>query len=91
MQKLVQDFKAVLQDAEGLAKATAGDLGEKVRDARARLTTSLESAKESYRKAEEKTVEGAKVADKYIRDHPYQSVGVAFGVGILLGVLVSRK
>ena len=33
----------------------------------------------------------AKKADTIIRDHPYESIGVAFGVGLLLGVLVTRK
>ncbi len=91
MQKLVQDFKLVLQDAEALAKVTAGDLGEKVHDARVRLAASLESAKESYRKAEEKAIAGAKATDQIIRQHPYESVGVAFGIGLLLGVLVARR
>ncbi len=91
MRKLIQDFKVVLQDAEGLAKATAGDLGEKVKEARAKLSTSLESAKENFEKLEEKALAGAKATDKIIRSHPYESLGVAFGVGLLIGVLVSRK
>jgi ElaB/YqjD/DUF883 family membrane-anchored ribosome-binding protein len=43
--KLMQDFKVVVHDAESLCKATASDLGDKAREARARLATSLESAK----------------------------------------------
>ncbi len=91
MRKLIQDFKVVLHDAEGLAKVTAGELGEKVKEARARLSTSLESAKENFQKLEEKAVVGAKATDKVIREHPYESLGVAFGFGLLIGVLVSRK
>ena len=33
----------------------------------------------------------ARAADRVIRDHPYQTVGIAFGVGLLVGVLVNRK
>lgn len=91
MRKLVQDFKVVVQDAESLAKATAGDLGEKAREARNRLAASLESAKVSFHKLEEKAIAGAKATDKVIREHPYESLGVAFGVGLLVGVLVGRK
>lgn len=91
MRKLIQDFKVVLHDAEGLAKATAGDLGEKAKEARAKLATSLEAAKENFYKLEDKAVAGAKATDKVIREHPYESIGVAFGVGLLIGVLVSRK
>lgn len=91
MRKLVQDFKVVVHDAESLLKASAGELGEKAREARARLAASLEGAKASFHKVEEKAVAGAKATDKMIREHPYESVGIAFGVGLLVGVLVTRR
>jgi ElaB/YqjD/DUF883 family membrane-anchored ribosome-binding protein len=89
--KLMQDFKVVVQDAESLAKATASDLGDKAREARARLATSLESAKANFRRLEERAADGARATDEVIRSHPYESLGVAFGVGLLVGLLVSRK
>ena len=91
MAKLIKDFKVVVQDAEALARATAGDLGEKAREARARLTASLDGAKSSFHQLEDKAVAGAKATDRVIREHPYQSMGIAFGVGLLIGVLVTRK
>ena len=91
MGKLAQDFKVVMHDAEALIKATAGDLGEKAREARARLAASLESAKGGVSKLEDKAIASAKATDKVIREHPYESIGVAFGVGLLIGVLVSRR
>jgi len=33
----------------------------------------------------------AKAADRVIRDHPYQTIGIAFGLGLLIGVLARRK
>jgi ElaB/YqjD/DUF883 family membrane-anchored ribosome-binding protein len=89
--RLAQDFKTVMNDAEGLIKATAGEVGEKVREARGRLAASLETAKTGYHKIEAKAIEGAKATDKVIREHPYESIGVAFGVGLLIGVLVTRR
>lgn len=95
MDKLYQDFKVVVQDAEGLIKATAGELGERLNDkaqeARTRLLASLESAKESCRSLEGRAMAGAKATDRVIREHPYQSLGFAFGVGLLLGLLSSRR
>jgi ElaB/YqjD/DUF883 family membrane-anchored ribosome-binding protein len=91
MGKLVQDFKTVVRDAESLLKASAGELGDKAREARTRLAASLEDAKASFHKVEEKAIAGAKATDKIIREHPYQSLGVAFGVGLLIGVLVTRR
>lgn len=90
-EKVVADFKALMRDAEELMKATADDLGEKAKDARARLKVALSEAKDSCAGLEERAAAGAKATDKVIREHPYQSLGVAFGVGLLIGVLVNRR
>lgn len=42
-------------------------------------------------RAEQKAVERAKAADRVVRDHPYQTIGLAFGLGVLIGILVRRK
>ena len=89
--RLVSDLKTVAHDAEDLLKASAGEVTEKARDARARLMAALERAKDACERLEEKAIAGAKATDKVIRDHPYQSIGVAFGIGVLIGVLVTRK
>jgi ElaB/YqjD/DUF883 family membrane-anchored ribosome-binding protein len=89
--QIVKDLKTVARDAEELVKATAGEVGERARDARARLSAALEAAKETCRSLEEKAIEGAKATDKVIREHPYQSMGAAFALGLLIGVLVTRK
>ena len=91
MGKLVDDLRVLSHDAEAVLRETAGQTGEKVMELRGRLAASLESAKATYRRLEEKTIAGAKVADKTIREHPYESIGVAFGVGLLIGVLVGRR
>jgi ElaB/YqjD/DUF883 family membrane-anchored ribosome-binding protein len=57
---------------------------------RAKLEAATEKAKEVCKRLEEKTVAAAKVTDKTIREHPYEAVGIAFGVGLLIGVLAMR-
>lgn len=89
--QLTGDLKAVARDAEQLLKDTASLAGEKINDARSRLATALESAKATAHEVEEKTVAAAKAADRCIRTHPYETVGVAFGLGVLVGVLLTRK
>jgi ElaB/YqjD/DUF883 family membrane-anchored ribosome-binding protein len=51
----------------------------------------LSEIKAMLQRAEEKAVEQAKAADRVIRDHPYQTIGLAFGLGLLIGVLARRK
>ena len=89
--ELADNLKSVTQDAEHFVRETATGLSEKARDARARLAASLASAKAGLSKLNDKAVEGAKATDRVIRANPYQSIGVAFGIGILLGVLASRR
>jgi ElaB/YqjD/DUF883 family membrane-anchored ribosome-binding protein len=60
------------------------------RDLRAKLETATEKAKEVCQRLQDESVAAAKAADKAVREHPYQAIGVAFGVGVLIGVLVSR-
>ena len=90
-ERLASDLKAVVRDAEELMKATAGQAGEKISEVRKRLASALESAKATCHRLEEKTIAAAKATDQTIRDHPYESIGIAFGVGLLVGVLVARR
>jgi ElaB/YqjD/DUF883 family membrane-anchored ribosome-binding protein len=56
----------------------------------ARLAATIEKAKDVCETLEQKTVAAAKATDKAVREHPYQALGIAFGVGVLIGVLVAR-
>ena len=89
------DLESLTRDAEELLKATAGDVSEKASAARTRVAAALERAKATCTHLQEQTVATAKAAarkaDVVIREHPYQFIGVAFGVGLLIGVLVTRK
>ena len=89
--RLVSDLKSVTKDAEELLKTVSGEDGNGSTDIRMRLSSAIDSARATYRRLEEKAVAGAKATDKVIREHPYESLGVAFGLGLLVGVLVTRK
>jgi len=51
----------------------------------------VDDLKAVMQRAEEKAVEHAKAADKVIRERPYQTIGLAFGLGLLIGILARRK
>jgi ElaB/YqjD/DUF883 family membrane-anchored ribosome-binding protein len=71
--------------------ATADVAGEKVGEARKRLAAALDRAREIAGRVRDKAVEGAKAADEAVREHPYQAIGIAFGIGALLGFLIARR
>ena len=82
---------SLAEDARALMTATAGVAGEKVSAARERLAAALERVKEMCSRVREKTIEGAEATDQAVHEHPYQAIGIAFGVGALLGYLVARR
>lgn len=93
--QLVSDLKTVMQDAESLLKATSALTGEKVQEARAKAEESLRQAKVRLSEVEEEALRRAKevaeAADEYVHDNPWQSVGIAAGVGLLVGLLLARR
>ena len=91
MQAVSDDVGTLAEDARALMAATADVAGEKVAEARKRLTAALENGKEIYGRVREKAVEGAKAADQTVRENPYQAMGIAFGVGALIGYVLSRR
>lgn len=93
-EKLMQDLRMVVADAEELLRATASQAGEKVSAAHERIQGHLDAAKERLEDAEammiEKTKAAALATDEYVHDNPWRAVGIAAGVGLVVGMLISR-
>ncbi len=93
--KLLDDLKAVVNDAEELLKATAGQAGEKMSAARARAEASVRAARQRMGELENdvlaQTQEVAEEADAYVRKNPWQAVGIAAVAGIIVGLVISRR
>ena len=85
--KLLQDLAILVKDAEELVVVTGSQMAEK---SKAELLRTLERLKTGCGKVQAKVSVGAQNADRVIRDHPYHSMGAAFAIGLLLGVLVTR-
>ena len=94
-EKLMEDLRTVVVDAEELLKATANQTGERIAAARIKAGESLQVAKARLAEAQASVVEKVKVAaqstDEYVHHNPWQAVGIAGALGLALGVLVSRR
>ncbi|MEY4484185.1 MAG: hypothetical protein RL693_1637 [Verrucomicrobiota bacterium] len=88
-QAILNDTNKLVEDTRVLLNATSDAAEETVVAARNRLTVALDSGRQSYDHMREKAVEGARAADHALRDHPYQTIGVAFGIGVCLGILMA--
>lgn len=93
-EQLIADFKVVVADAEALLRATANQGGEKLDEVRAKARESLRQVNVRLAEVEDamlaKTREAAQAADAYVHNHPWKAVGVAGGVGLLVGLLLRR-
>jgi ElaB/YqjD/DUF883 family membrane-anchored ribosome-binding protein len=93
--KLIDDLNAVIREAESLLKATAANTGETIQTARKRAEETVRRAKERLAGVEQEALERARAlagdADVFVRDRPWQAVGVAAGLGLILGLLISRR
>lgn len=94
-EKLIENFKHVVRDAQEVLRTTASNVGEKATAARSQLEESLKEAKNRLAVAEavivDRTKEYAEATDTFVRDQPYKAIGIAAGVGLLLGLLCAPR
>jgi len=92
---LVKDFGDVLAEAETLLKQAAAETGERASDLRSQVEAKLLAAKSKLSDLQDDAVDRAKAAarvtDDYVRDNPWQVIGAAAAIGLLVGVLISRR
>ena len=93
--QLVDDFSAVLDEAEDLLQKSSKETGERARDLRDQVQAKLLSAKVRLQEIQEDAVDRAKDAaratDDYVHDNPWQAVGVAAAIGFIAGMALSRR
>ncbi len=94
-EKLVDEFSAVLSEAEDMLKRAANETGERARDLRSQVEAKLLAAKLQLQElqgiATDRAKEAARATDDYVHDHPWQAIGIAAAVGFLAGLLMNRR
>jgi ElaB/YqjD/DUF883 family membrane-anchored ribosome-binding protein len=94
-EKSMSDIKNVLADAEDLLKQAASSTGERATELREKALARLKQAKEKAADVQvvvvEKGKKAARATDDYVHEHPWASIGIAAGVGMVLGLLINRK
>jgi ElaB/YqjD/DUF883 family membrane-anchored ribosome-binding protein len=94
-ERLMADVNTVLGDAEDLLKQAAQASGEQAAELRRKASGAIARAKDRLIDAEHKLVDStkhaAKATDHWVHDHPWKAVGIAAGVGVLIGLLINRR
>ena|SRR6185295_12642636 len=93
--QLMDDLQTVIGDAESLLRETAQQGGEKIREVRMRAEESVRAAKERLAGIEQDAVQRAQAiagdTNDFVRNNPWQAVGIAAGVGLVLGILLMSR
>ena len=93
--KLMADLKVVITDAEELLRLTADQAGEGVADVRSRVQTRMNQAKADLIQLQEAAVAKVKAAghatDEFVHANPWKSISMAAGLGVILGLIASRR
>lgn len=90
-QAMSKDIGHLAQDAGELMAAAVDSAGEKVGAARKSFFAAMESGKEIAGRVRDRAVEGARAAAEVVRQHPYQDIGIALGIGVIVGLLLARR
>lgn len=88
--KEIQLAKDIAESARDFLAATTDSAEDKVRNARARLGSAVESSREVFDRISDRASTAARAADGQLRDHPYIPVLVALGLGALLAIVLLR-
>jgi ElaB/YqjD/DUF883 family membrane-anchored ribosome-binding protein len=95
VESLATGFKAVVADAEELLKATADLSGESIIAAREKFRAKLETAKgtlaDAQAVARDKAGHAAAATEKYVAENPWKAVAIVGSIGVIVGMLVSRR
>lgn len=93
--RLVDGLAAVLSEIEDMLKRAAGETGERAKDLRAQVDAKLLAAKlqleELHGVATDHVKDAARATDEYVHGHPWQAVGIAAAVGLVVGLLMNRR
>ena len=92
---LVEDFGSMLTEAEVLLKRSGNESGDTARALRSEVEAKLLAAKLRLQELEGKAIDNVKAAtkatDEYVHDKPWQAIGIAAAVGLMVGLLMNRR
>ena len=87
-QHAVEEVKTAARQAGEHLQSSATEMAEAGKQTARRFSAAWGTTKQNI---QEKAVASAKATDRIVRDYPYATVGVAFGLGVLLGMLINRE
>jgi ElaB/YqjD/DUF883 family membrane-anchored ribosome-binding protein len=91
---LIEEFHTLIGDTERLLKFTQDSAGTQTEELRGTISANLSRARKLLSEQEGSLREHGQAAiqstEEYVQTNPWQSIGIAAGVGFLLGLVTRR-
>lgn len=88
----MNEFKSIFQQAEALLRQAAGTSGTQASDLRHQAMTLLEQIQGKSQVLQDEAIAKAKetgaATTAYVKEKPWQALGIAAGLGLLLGTML---
>jgi ElaB/YqjD/DUF883 family membrane-anchored ribosome-binding protein len=85
------ELQALIEESDKLLKDSASLVGEEAETLRAQLSLKLKQAMESVVSVRDRTKPAVEATESYIGGHPWQTVAVSAGFGLVVGLLLGRR
>jgi ElaB/YqjD/DUF883 family membrane-anchored ribosome-binding protein len=90
-ERLILDLHTLARDAERMLDAAGEDISDQARAARRQFARTAERIRETTGEWRERGTAAIQEGDRVVRENPYRTVGVAFGVGVVVGLFIRGK
>ncbi|WP_085586050.1 MULTISPECIES: YqjD family protein [unclassified Pseudomonas] len=85
------DLQALIEESEKLLKSSAALVGEEAETLRGQIAQKLQQARDSVTNVRARTQPAVEATQNYIGGHPWQTVAISAGFGLVVGLLLGRR
>jgi len=85
------ELQALIEESDKLLKSSASLVGEEAETLRGQIALKLQQALDSVSSVRDRTKPAVDATENYIGGHPWQTVAISAGFGLVVGLLLGRR
>lgn len=85
------ELQSLIEESEKLLKSSAALVGEEAETLRGQIAQKLAQARDAVSSVRERTLPAVEATETYIGGHPWQTVAISAGFGLVVGLLLGRR
>ena len=85
------ELTTLIEESEKLLNSSAALVGEEAETLREQIAQKLQQARDSVSSVRDRTKPAVDATETYIGGHPWQTVAISAGFGLVVGLLLGRR